>query len=77
MIVFSVPFFRKVFTAFATAGVAIQAIFFSDYHVEGFEDKEHVFSHVQRDAREWVDRTIYGIDLKPKPAKNDEPRSTQ
>ena len=70
--------FRKVFTMFATAGAGIQAVFFSDYDVKGFEGKEHVFTHVQREAREWVDRTIYGIDLKSKkPSKPDEKSRTQ
>lgn len=57
-------FCRKVFTAFATAGVGIQSVFFSNFdEIQGFEGKEHIFTHVQRDMRDWVDKTIYGIDI--------------
>ena len=59
------------FTAFATAGVGIQAMFFSDYDIQGFEGQEHVFTHVQKDAGQWVDRIIYGIDINAQSTKSD------
>jgi hypothetical protein len=70
---------RKVFTAFATAGAGIQAMFFSDYDIQGFEGQEHIFSHVQRDMRDFVDRNIYGIELpnKSKSHTNNEPRTNR
>jgi hypothetical protein len=49
-------------TAVATVGVGIQAMFFSDYHVDGFEGKDHVFTNIQKDTRMWIDKNIYGID---------------
>mmetsp|Transcript_92971 Transcript_92971/g.189403 ORF Transcript_92971/g.189403 Transcript_92971/m.189403 type:complete len:96 (-) Transcript_92971:358-645(-) len=53
----------KLLTAVACTGVGIQSVFFSTYEtVEGFEGKEHVFTHVQRDARDFIDRVVYGID---------------
>ncbi len=55
---------RKLLTAVATVGVGIQSIFFSNYdHVEGFEGKEHIFSHLQADMRDWIDRNVYNIDI--------------
>lgn len=54
----------KFITAVACTGVGIQAMFFSTYDLEGFEGKEHVFTHLQKDARDFVDTTIYGIDPK-------------
>jgi hypothetical protein len=56
--------FRKFVTGVACTFVGVQSIFFSNYEtVEGFEGKEHIFTHVQKDARDFVDRQIYGIDL--------------
>lgn len=55
---------RKFITAAACTGVGIQAMFFSTYELEGFEGKEHIFTHLQKNAREFVDTTIYGIDPK-------------
>jgi hypothetical protein len=78
MILFACRVCRKVFTAFATAGAGIQAMFFSDYDIQGFEGQEHIFSHVQRDMRDFVDRNIYGIELPQKSKNNtnhDEPRA--
>lgn len=46
----------------ACVAVGIQGIFFSEYNVEGFEGKEHVFSGVQRSANEFIDRTLFGIE---------------
>eukprot|EP00980_Cylindrotheca_fusiformis_P026301 scaffold15772_cov162-Cylindrotheca_fusiformis.AAC.3 len=59
----------KVVTAFATVGVGIQGLFFSDYDIQGHEGEEHVFSNVQRDTRKWIDRNIYRIDLEDKNSK--------
>jgi hypothetical protein len=53
---------RKVVTYIAAAGAGIQAMFFSDYDVQGFENQEHIFSNAQTDMRNWIDRTIYGLD---------------
>lgn len=53
---------RKVFTGFATVGVGINAVFFSDYEIQGYENQPHVFTNIQKDAREWIDRTIFQID---------------
>jgi hypothetical protein len=36
-------------------------MFFADYHVEGMEQQHHVFSNIRTDARDFIDRTIYGI----------------
>ncbi|VEU35924.1 unnamed protein product [Pseudo-nitzschia multistriata] len=53
----------KFITAIACTGAGIQATFFSNYdHVPGFEGKDHVFSGLQRDARDFLDTTVYGID---------------
>jgi hypothetical protein len=52
----------KLFTAVATVGVGIQAMFFSEYNIDGFEGKDHIFTDVQKDARNWIDQNIYGID---------------
>mmetsp|Transcript_3089 Transcript_3089/g.6442 ORF Transcript_3089/g.6442 Transcript_3089/m.6442 type:complete len:87 (+) Transcript_3089:185-445(+) len=50
-------------TGVACVGVGLQSIFFSKYEeVEGFEGKEHIFTNVQKDARDFIDRNIYGID---------------
>ena len=50
-------------TAVACAGAGLSSMLFSDYdHVPGFEGREHVFSGIQRDARDFVDRNVYGID---------------
>lgn len=53
---------RKVFTGFATVGVGINAVFFSDYEIQGYENQPHVFTNIQKEAREWIDRTIFQID---------------
>ncbi|CAJ1954681.1 unnamed protein product [Cylindrotheca closterium] len=52
----------KLLTAFSTVGVTVQAVFFSEYHIEGHEGEPHIFSGIQRDAQDWVDRKIYNID---------------
>jgi diacylglycerol kinase len=52
----------KLFTAVAPVGVGIQAMFFSEYDIDGFERKDHIFTDVQKDARNWIDQNIYGID---------------
>lgn len=53
----------KFLTGVLCTGAGVHSVFFSSYdHVEGFEGKEHIFTNVQRDAREFVDRTLYGID---------------
>jgi hypothetical protein len=68
--------YRKVVTYIAAAGAGIQAMFFSDYDVQGFENQEHIFSNAQTDMRNWIDRTIYGLDSQnTKP--NDESRKQQ
>ena len=59
-------------TAVATVGVGVQAMFFSDYHIDGFEGQDHVFTDVQRDARHWIDRNIYGIDVDAAVARKQE-----
>ncbi len=53
---------RKVLTTVSCIGIAIQGVFFTDYEIEGMEGREHVFSGVQRDARTFIDRNVYGID---------------
>ncbi|KAG7356687.1 hypothetical protein IV203_001373 [Nitzschia inconspicua] len=52
----------KLFTAIATVGVGVQAIFLSDYNIEGYQGKEHIFTNLQQDTRRWIDHNIYGID---------------
>eukprot|EP00934_Nitzschia_sp_Nitz4_P007668 Nitzschia sp. Nitz4//scaffold34_size148208//81741//84340//NITZ4_002985-RA/size148208-processed-gene-0.49-mRNA-1//-1//CDS//3329548810//7658//frame0 len=52
----------KIFTGVACVGAAVQGVFFAEYEVEGFEGQDHVFSGIQREARVFVDRNIYGID---------------
>ena len=47
-------------------------MFFSDYDIQGFEGQEHVFTHVQKDARQWVDRIVYGIDMKSQSTNSDD-----
>ena len=59
--------YRKLFTAVATVGVGIQAMFFSDYDIEGFEGQEHIFTNIQKDTRKWVDQNVYGIDTNALP----------
>lgn len=61
---------RKVVTAISCVGITIQGVFFAEYNIDGFEGQDHVFSAVQREARAFVDRTIYGIDSSssPRPA---------
>lgn len=54
--------FRKLFTAVATVGVGVQAMFFSDYDIDGFEGQDHIFTGLQKDTRNWIDQNIYGID---------------
>mmetsp|Transcript_20995 Transcript_20995/g.45749 ORF Transcript_20995/g.45749 Transcript_20995/m.45749 type:complete len:93 (+) Transcript_20995:119-397(+) len=54
----------KFITAVACTAAGIQATFFSTYDdVPGFEGKEHVFSNVQRDTRDFIDKNVYGIDV--------------
>jgi hypothetical protein len=71
---FSFPLFcRKLFTAVATFGVGVQAMFFSSYDIEGFEGQEHIFTHLQKDTRHWMDQNIYGINpsaAMPQPSNN-------
>jgi hypothetical protein len=43
------------------ASAGVYAMFFADYHVEGMEQQDHVFSNIRTDARDFIDRTIYGI----------------
>jgi hypothetical protein len=62
-------------TAFATAGVGIQAMFFSDYDIQGYEGQDHIFSHIQKDTRTWIDRNIYGIDLTKADTTRSNPKS--
>jgi hypothetical protein len=50
------------FTAVATVGVGIQAMFFSSYEIDGFEGKDHIFTSIQKDTSRWIDHHIYGID---------------
>eukprot|EP00536_Pseudo-nitzschia_multiseries_P006011 jgi/Psemu1/286180/fgenesh1_pg.123_\ len=53
----------KFVTAVACTGVGIQSTFFSNYdHVPGMEGKDHVFSHLQREAHKMWDQTLYGIN---------------
>ena len=54
--------FSKLFTTFSCIGIAIQGVFFTEYNVEGYEGQDHVFTGVQKAARSFVDRNIYGID---------------
>ena len=55
--------FRKFITGFACVTVGLQSVFFSKFEdVEGFEGKEHIFTHIQKDARDFIDQNIYGID---------------
>jgi hypothetical protein len=55
--------FRKFITAVACTGAGLQSVFFSRYEeIEGFEGKDHIFTNVQKDARDFLDRNIYGID---------------
>ena len=54
---------RKFITGFACVTVGLQSVFFSKFEdVEGFEGKEHIFTHIQKDARDFIDQNIYGID---------------
>ena len=54
---------RKFITTAACVGVGFVSVFFSKYEeVEGFEGKEHIFTHVQKDARDFIDRNFYGLD---------------
>jgi len=53
---------RRVVTTVSCVGVAIQGIFFAEYHVDGFEEREHIFSGIRREAQIVWDRHLYGID---------------
>ena len=55
-------FLRKLFTGVASAGALIQGVFFAEYNIEGMEGKDHVFTHIRSDARQWIDSTIYGYN---------------
>lgn len=53
----------KFITAVACTGAGLQSVFFSKFEeIEGFEGKDHIFTNVQKDAREFIDRNVYGID---------------
>lgn len=54
----------KFITGVACTFVGFQSVFLSKYEtIEGFEGKDHIFTHVQRDARDFFDRNVYGIDV--------------
>jgi len=53
----------KFITVVACTGAGLQSVFFSKYEeIEGFEGKDHIFTNVQKDARDFLDRNVYGID---------------
>jgi hypothetical protein len=52
---------RKLSSHVLAASAGAYAMFFADYHVEGMEHQDHVFSNIRTDARDFIDRTIYGI----------------
>jgi hypothetical protein len=58
--------------------VAIQGVFFAEYNVNGFEDQEHIFSGIRREAKVTWDRTLYGIDTSlPPPTQQQAPKGTE
>lgn len=53
----------KFITGVACVGVGLNSVFFSKFEeIEGFEGKDHIFTNIQKDGREFIDRNIYGID---------------
>ena len=54
---------RRVFTGVACTGVALQAVFFTEYELEGY-DGDHVFTGVQRETRILIDKIFYGINTR-------------
>jgi hypothetical protein len=42
--------------------VAIHGVFFAEYNVNGFENQDHIFSGIRREAKVSWDRQLYGID---------------
>ncbi len=56
-------FVSRFLTGVVCVGVGLQSVFFSKFEeVEGFEGKDHIFTHIQKDARDFIDRNIYVID---------------
>ena len=53
---------RKLLTGVASAGALIQGVFFAEYNIEGMEGKDHVFTHIRSETRQWIDSTIYGYN---------------
>ena len=58
---------RRVLTTVSCVGVAIQGVFFAEYNVNGFENQDHVFSGIRREAKVAWDRQVYGIDTSSAP----------
>jgi hypothetical protein len=75
LVLFLTEIHRKVIAYVAATGAGIQAMFFSDYDVQGFENQEHIFSNTQTDMRNWIDRTIYGLDSQKNTKPNEESES--
>mmetsp|Transcript_20205 Transcript_20205/g.55784 ORF Transcript_20205/g.55784 Transcript_20205/m.55784 type:complete len:89 (+) Transcript_20205:32-298(+) len=50
----------------ATFG-GVQAVFFTEYEVPGFEGQRHVFSGIQDTTRQYIDKYMYGIETAAPP----------
>eukprot|EP00529_Nitzschia_sp_RCC80_P034263 CAMPEP_0113452686 /NCGR_PEP_ID=MMETSP0014_2-20120614/6973_1 /TAXON_ID=2857 /ORGANISM="Nitzschia sp." /LENGTH=106 /DNA_ID=CAMNT_0000344063 /DNA_START=13 /DNA_END=333 /DNA_ORIENTATION=+ /assembly_acc=CAM_ASM_000159 len=55
----------KLLTGVASAGALVQGVFFAEYNIEGMEGKDHVFTHIRSETRQWIDSTIYGYNKNP------------
>jgi hypothetical protein len=53
---------RKLLTGVVTVGAFVQGVFFAEYNIEGMEGKDHVFTQIRSDARQWIDTNIYGYN---------------